>query len=42
VVARSVAYTGTGTTFHDTPNAGSHSVKEPMKIGVADASRRNR
>jgi hypothetical protein len=32
--------TGTCTTCHDTPNAGDHSVKAPLNIGVADASRR--
>ncbi len=31
---------GTCTTCHDTPNVGNHSVKAPLNIGVADASRR--
>jgi cytochrome c peroxidase len=29
---------GTCTTCHDTPNAGSHSVKAPLNIGIADPS----
>ncbi len=33
-------FTGTCTTCHDTPNAGNHSVKAPLNIGLADASRR--
>ncbi len=32
--------TGTCTTCHDTPNAGSHSVAMPLDIGIAAASRR--
>ncbi|HJZ73890.1 MAG TPA: hypothetical protein VKE51_19260, partial [Vicinamibacterales bacterium] len=28
--------TGTCTTCHDTPNAGNHSVKAPLNIGLAD------
>ena len=32
--------TGTCTTCHDTPNAGDHSVKAPLNIGLTDASRR--
>src|SRR5262249_9459550 len=34
------ALTGTCTTCHDTPNAGSHSVVAPLNIGISDASRR--
>jgi hypothetical protein len=34
------SFTGTCTTCHDTPNAGSHSVKAPLNIGLTDASRR--
>ena len=33
-------FTGTCTTCHDTPNAGNHSVKAPLNIGLTDASRR--
>jgi cytochrome c peroxidase len=33
-------FTGTCTTCHDTPNAGNHSVKAPLDIGLTDASRR--
>jgi hypothetical protein len=33
-------FTGTCTTCHDTPNAGNHSVKAPLNIGMADAARR--
>ena len=33
-------FTGTCTTCHDTPNAGDHSVKAPLNIGLTDASRR--
>jgi cytochrome c peroxidase len=33
-------FTGTCTTCHDSPNAGDHSVKAPLNIGLADASRR--
>jgi len=33
-------FTGTCTTCHDSPNAGSHSVKAPLNIGLTDASRR--
>jgi len=32
--------TGTCTTCHDAPNAGDHSVKAPLNIGLSDASRR--
>jgi cytochrome c peroxidase len=32
--------TGTCTTCHDTPNAGSHSVPMALNIGIADAARR--
>jgi hypothetical protein len=31
---------GTCTTCHDTPNAGNHSVKAPLDIGLTDAERR--
>jgi hypothetical protein len=31
---------GTCTVCHDTPNAGNHSVKAPLNIGLTDASRR--
>jgi cytochrome c peroxidase len=34
------SFTGTCTTCHDTPNAGDHSVKAPLNIGLTDASRR--
>ncbi len=34
------SFVGTCTTCHDTPNSGNHSVKAPLNIGVADASRR--
>lgn len=34
------SFTGTCTTCHDAPNAGSHSVKAPLNIGLTDASRR--
>jgi len=34
------SFTGSCTVCHDTPNAGTHSVKAPLNIGVADASRR--
>jgi hypothetical protein len=33
-------FTGTCTTCHDTPNAGNHSVKAPLDIGLAVAARR--
>jgi cytochrome c peroxidase len=33
-------FTGTCTTCHDTPNAGNHSVKAPLNIGLTDESRR--
>jgi len=33
------AFTGTCTICHDTPNAGDHSVKAPLNIGVADPAR---
>jgi cytochrome c peroxidase len=33
-------FTGTCTTCHDTPNAGNHSVKAPLNIGLTDPSRR--
>ena len=33
-------FVGTCTTCHDTPNAGDHSVKAPLNIGLTDASRR--
>jgi len=33
-------FTGTCTTCHDTPNAGDHSVKAPLNIGLTDVSRR--
>ncbi len=33
-------FTGTCTTCHDTPNAGNHSVKAPLNIGLTDAARR--
>jgi len=33
-------FTGTCTTCHDAPNAGDHSVKAPLNIGLTDASRR--
>jgi len=33
-------FTGTCTTCHDSPNVGNHSVKAPLNIGLADASRR--
>jgi cytochrome c peroxidase len=33
-------FTGNCTTCHDTPNAGDHSVKAPLNIGLTDASRR--
>jgi hypothetical protein len=33
-------FTGTCTTCHDTPNAGDHSVKAPLNIGLTDQSRR--
>jgi len=32
--------TGTCTTCHDTPNAGNHSVKAPLDLGLTDAVRR--
>ena len=31
---------GTCTTCHDSPNAGDHSVADPLNIGIADAARR--
>jgi len=34
------SFAGTCTTCHDTPNAGDHSVKAPLNIGLTDASRR--
>jgi cytochrome c peroxidase len=33
-------FTGSCTTCHDTPNAGDHSVKAPLNIGLTDVSRR--
>jgi cytochrome c peroxidase len=33
-------FTGTCTTCHDTPNAGNHSVKAPLNVGLTDPSRR--
>jgi len=33
-------FTGNCTTCHDTPNAGNHSVKAPLNIGLTDPSRR--
>jgi cytochrome c peroxidase len=33
-------FNGTCTTCHDTPNAGNHSVKAPLNIGLSDAARR--
>jgi cytochrome c peroxidase len=33
-------FTGTCTTCHDSPNAGNHSVKAPLNIGLTDESRR--
>jgi cytochrome c peroxidase len=33
-------FIGSCTTCHDTPNAGDHSVKAPLNIGLTDASRR--
>ena len=33
------SFSGTCTICHDTPNAGNHSVKAPLNIGVADPSR---
>jgi cytochrome c peroxidase len=33
-------FSGTCTTCHDTPNAGNHSVKAPLNIGLTDESRR--
>ena len=33
-------FTSTCTTCHDTPNAGDHSVKAPLNIGLTDAARR--
>jgi cytochrome c peroxidase len=33
-------FDGTCTTCHDTPNAGNHSVKAPLNIGLTDGSRR--
>ena len=35
-----MAFTGTCTTCHDSPNVGNHSVKAPLNIGLSDASRR--
>jgi len=34
------SFVGTCTICHDTPNSGNHSVKAPLNIGLADASRR--
>jgi len=34
------SFEGTCTTCHDSPNAGSHSVKAPLNLGLADAARR--
>ncbi len=34
------SFPGTCTTCHDAPNAGDHSVKAPLNIGLTDASRR--
>jgi hypothetical protein len=34
-------FTGTCTTCHDSPNAGDHSVKAPLNIGLTDESRRS-
>ena len=39
-VTLSASFTGTCTTCHDTPNAGNHSVKAPLNIGLTDESRR--
>jgi hypothetical protein len=39
-VTMPASFSGTCTTCHDTPNAGSHSVKAPLNIGIADESRR--
>src|SRR5262249_39286070 len=33
-------FTGTCTICHDTPNAGNHSVKAPLNIGLTDTARR--
>jgi cytochrome c peroxidase len=33
-------FTGTCTICHDTPNAGNHSVKAPLNIGLSDVARR--
>jgi len=33
-------FTGSCTTCHDAPNAGDHSVKAPLNIGLSDVSRR--
>ena len=33
-------FIGTCTTCHDTPNAGNHSVKAPLNLGLTDAARR--
>ena len=33
-------FTGTCTTCHDAPNAGNHSVKAPLDLGLTDAARR--
>ena len=33
-------FIGTCTTCHDTPNAGNHSVKAPLDLGLTDAARR--
>ncbi len=34
------SFTGSCTICHDTPNAGDHSVKAPLNLGLTDASRR--
>jgi cytochrome c peroxidase len=36
------SFAGTCTTCHDSPDAGGHSVKAPLNIGLTDASRRTR
>jgi len=35
------SFTGTCTVCHDTPNAGDHSVKAPLNIGLTDEARRS-
>ena len=39
-VTMPASFVGTCTTCHDSPNAGDHSVKAPLNIGLTDASRR--